>query len=500
MNSLESYKEQCYNIGSPTPSPSKAPLTSLSKTIASEFTFTVPTSSPKSSQTRSKVPVPAASKTTRSRKRSLSSQDSSPTSSPKKSKMMSKEDLKEMFNQQRQENKEIMDKMNTRMDNLYSKLDTITDNNIASNKAVQDTMSDVQVEIRDLKSSVDDNRVKFEEKLVQLEGQFNKFQENALNTMISKEEINDIVRPMIDEVVPKIKDEVKKDILSPVKATWNAIQAEKISEHDHSLIVFGLEAVGNPIEAAGKFLKDDLKVDDETLLKISVKQAFKLGKGEGSKLPPFLIKFGHPSERNLILSHSKNLAGSKIKIEKHIPKNYQEKYKEFKKISWKLKTLPEMDYMTQIIFDAHSLVLRYKRKDAANEKYHWTVHSTFVPPMESKIEGKSSLKVPQGSKATPPPEAAATNKANVAVFMTLKGMAEKQTADTLKNNLKEYLKEEHKELLEEVKVTKRSDLIILYFDSWYTAKAISSTYKSQFNGCDVTFELFAQDDPTKMHL
>ena len=65
------------------------------------------------------------------------------------------------------------------------------------------------------------------------------------------------------------------------------------------------------------------------------------------------------------------------------------------------------------------------------------------------------MKVPPGSKATPPPEASVTSKANVAVFMTLKGMTEKQTADTIKNNLKEYLKEEHKELLEDVKVTKR---------------------------------------------
>ena len=496
MNSLKSYREQCYNIGSPEPNPSKDPLESLSKNLDSEFTFLAPNSSSKTSKTRSKI-VCKIPTTTKSRKRSSSSQEPSTASSPKKSKMMPPEELREMFALQR----ETMSKINTRMDNLYSKLDTITQSNTSTNKAVEDTMSNVQDEIKGLKTSVDDNRVKFESKLVELEEQFNKFQENALSSMITaKEDISSVVRPMIDEIAPKIKDEVKKDILSPLKATWNAIQAEKINEHDHSLIVFGLEAAGNPIEAAGRFLKDNLKVDEETLLKVSIKQAFKLGRGENNKVPPFLIKFGHPSERNTILSHSKNLAGSKIKIEKHIPKNYQEKYKEFKNLSWKLKTMPEMNYMTQIVFDAHTLVLRFKKKDEAGEKYHWTIHSTFVPPMESKSEEKTTLKVPKGVKPTPHPEASATSKANAAIFMTMKGMTEMQTKDTFKDKLNGYLREGDKDLIEDIKVTKRPDLLILYCKSWSDAKMISTSYNTKFDDCEVTFELFAREDPSHKEL
>ena len=499
MNSLESYKNQCYNIGSPSPDPIKVPLASLSKSVASEFSFPAPNTSPKTSKPRTKINCKLPTPT--SRKRGSSSLDPSPTiSASKKSKMMSPEELRERFDLQRKENHEILEKMTSRMDSLFTKLDTITQNNIDSNNAVQDTVNTMQDQVRGLQTSVDDNRVKFESKLVELEGQFNKFQENALNSMVTaKEDIKEVVRPMIEEITPKIKDEVKKELLAPIQATWNTMQAEKVHEHDHSLIIFGLEVAGNTIEAAGKFLRDVLKVSDETLLKISIKEAFKLGKGDGKKVPPFLVKFGHPSERNTILSHSKNLAGSNIKIEKHVPKNYQEKYKEFKKMSWKLKTMPEMDYMTQIIFDAHQLVLRFKKKDIAGEKYHWTIHSTFVPAMDSKGE-MSTLKVPPGTKPTPPPDSSASSKANAALFMTIKGMKEKQTNDTIKKKLDEYLDDDDKDLIDDVKVTNRADLIILYCKTWATAKKISTSYNKKFNDCDVAFELFAQEEPGQQHV
>jgi len=262
------------------------------------------------------------------------------------------------------------------------------------------------------------------------------------------------------------------------------------------MIIFGLEVEGNPLEAAGRFLKEKMKVSNETLLKISLKQAYKLGKGENGKVPPFLIKFGHPQERNMILTHSKHLSGSKIRIERHIPKIYQEKFKDFKKLSWKLKTMPEMDYMTQIIFDSHVLLLRVKKKDTLDEKFHWTVHSSYTPPMDGSADSsRSSLKTPSGTKATPQPDVASRQKANNALFITIKGMTETITADTFQEHLKGYLKEEHKSLLDCVKTTKRPDLFIAYYDSWTTANTIATEYKDQLNGHDVSFELFSPTDP-----
>ena len=71
-----------------------------------------------------------------------------------------------------------------------------------------------------------------------------------------------------------------------------------------------------------------------------------------------------------------------------------------------------MDYMTQIIFHSHVLVLHVKKRDTTSEKFHWTVGKSFERPMDCRVEGKSVQKIPSGTKATPPPDASSRNKAN----------------------------------------------------------------------------------------
>ena len=69
-------------------------------------------------------------------------------------------------------------------------------------------------------------------------------------------------------------------------------------------------------------------------------------------------------------------------------------------------------------------------------------------PMDTNSNPKSTLKVPAGSKATPPPDVKDVDKANGAIFMTIKHMSEKHTAETFKDKLTQYLNEEHKNLIE----------------------------------------------------
>ena len=154
-----------------------------------------------------------------------------------------------------------------------------------------------------------------------------------------------------------------------------------------------------------------------------------------------------------------------------------------------------MDFMTQIIFDSHILVLRVKKRDTATEKFHWVIHSSFEPPMDAGTESKSTLKTPIGTKATPPPAQTNLEKANTAVFITMKGRSEKITVDTFKSIFKNYLNEEHRNALGDVKDTNRPDLMIAYFDSWKTAKTISNAYKEKLGDHEVTFELFAPTNP-----
>ena len=114
MDSLESYKEQVYNLGSPSPNPQKPPLANLSVNVDNDFEFSSPKDFRNRTNNRKKVAPSKIPKVTPSRKRSSCSEEPH-LSSPKKIKMMSQDELRELFT-----------KMNTQMDKLYSKLDTIS--------------------------------------------------------------------------------------------------------------------------------------------------------------------------------------------------------------------------------------------------------------------------------------------------------------------------------------------------------------------------------------
>ena len=129
------------------------------------------------------------------------------------------------------------------------------------------------------------------------------------------------------------------------------------------------------------------------------------------------------------------------------------------------------------------------------EKFHWTIHSSWEPPLNSQSDMASSLKTPVGTLATPPPDPSALAKANTALFMTVTGLNTPQTAESFRSFINEYLKNEFRNAITEVKCTDRSDLFIIYCDNWNNAKAISQ-YKEKLNDHDVTFSLFSQDDPS----
>ena len=211
-----------------------------------------------------------------------------------------------------------------------------------------------------------------------------------------------------------------------------------------------------------------------------------------------MIRFGNPSERNHILTFSKNIEDKQISVEKDIPKAYQKEHKVFKDIAFKLRNMPEMNFQTQIIFDGYYMRLRYKKKDTEHEKFHYIIHSSWKPPMEAAPAEKSSLKTPTGTKATPLPGIDVLARANSSIFMNMKGMTRKNTEDTLKNALKDYLKAEHRDLVTDVKNTKKPDLVVIYCDNWETCNTIATQYKDKFLGHEVSFSLFAKTNPAAM--
>ena len=156
------------------------------------------------------------------------------------------------------------------------------------------------------------------------------------------------------------------------------------------------------IEPDGKnFLKDKLKMNQEALGKVNLKEVIKLGK-DGPKPASVLMKFGHPSERNEALFHSINLEKG-ITVDKHVPEDYRKKYKEFKETAWQLKQVYNNQIQTQVTFDGHLLVLRYKNRDQNDSKFSYTIHSEWWPrPENSSVEvGNRGFKTPVGLKPTP---------------------------------------------------------------------------------------------------
>ena len=532
MNSLESYKDQVYNIGSPSPGPKKSPFKGHPRDFESEFQFSdspCHKSKPKRSATKSKIPkVPSATK--KPTKRKLVETKDISESPLKKLKMISEDQFNQYIKnadekaeatkkdtadqlagilakfEARMDNlaKDTDDtiakglsKFDSRLDGLANKLDKVIKDNIEANDEVKSELVNMKEQVSGLQNSLDDQRIKFENKLVQLEENFSLLSESVMSASTKNiEEIKEALVPIVkEEVIESVKKDLKKEIIPPVKATWNAIQAQKVWEHEHSLLAFGLDSQKNPMEVAEELLKNELDINNENMLKISVKKAVRLGKLEGNKVPPLLVTFGHPSERNLALSHSKNLKNKKISLKKSVPKNYKDEYKKFEDEAFKLRNMPGLEYQTQIIFDSHMMLLRVKLKDTNDNKYHFTTHSSYEPEMESETEAqKSNIKIPKGTKASPIPGMDVMTKANNSVFMTVKGMTEEITEDSFKRELLSYLNAEHRSSVLDFKLKKKG-LAIIFCDSWSSASLIATSYKETFMGHPVNFSLFCTKDP-----
>ena len=96
-------------------------------------------------------------------------------------------------------------------------------------------------------------------------------------------------------------------------SSWKASNlAREVFEHKHGLVVRGvrIDAKDDTTrkEAVKKFIKEDLKASEDLMNRIKIKEVVRLGTDNGAgKPPPLLIKFGHRTERNLLLPLSRNL-------------------------------------------------------------------------------------------------------------------------------------------------------------------------------------------------
>ena len=255
MYSLNSYKEQVYNLGSPQPSPSRSPLKSLPKTDQSEdFEFSSPA-----------IIAPTTPSRNLKRKCVVSKQ----SNSPKKPKMMTPQQIQEMFSGLQS----TISNLSEKMENFSKKLDAQD----SKQETVNQNVNALNATFADFKESIDNNNKVLENKMNLMEGEFVKLQDKV-ETCVAKatEEVKDVVIPMIrDEIAPSLKNEVKKEVLKAVDGSWKAQLAEIVKEHDKSAIVFGLTVSKDAFEDSVNFLENHLKLDKKSVDSILLREAFK---------------------------------------------------------------------------------------------------------------------------------------------------------------------------------------------------------------------------------
>ena len=485
MYSLQSYTEQVYNIGSPKPSPRRSPFLELPvNKDTSEFDFSpVPETDPKVS------PIKISVTTRKPPKRKYERADSDPIveteNSPKRAKMLTKKDKEDFITMIAEQSRlsaesitnSLRQTFESRMDNLQSQ--------------IQDISTDTKGEITNLGTQLKEIKDNTEASLANIHEEFGQLRDMVTETASNNlEELKDTLVPMVkDDVVERVKSEMKAD-LSAVDAIWKASLADKVWEAEHNLLIFNYDVSKAPMEDAKDFLEKELKANAETMGKIYLKRALRLGKGRNGKPPPLLLKFSHPSDRGLIFSLSKNLKGKPFKIEKDVPKLYKKTHADFKEEGWKLRE--HFDYQTQISFNGHLMVLQFRNKSTDSDKFHYINHMEwFPPPSEALSLQKNTLTVPQGTIATPVINPAAKTKAECSFFMS--GMKTELTSDDLKTKFNAFLKPEHKALVTDIKL-KKKDLAIIYCDTWDSCKTVASSY-SEFNGEKVSFKMFAAEKP-----
>jgi hypothetical protein len=474
MYSLATYKEQCYNPGNPNPAPARPPLNSFPKSSETEdFDFTTPV---KVSPIKLKISDRNVTYRDRKCKRKLDNPAPSTSASPlKKAKMLTKDDLREMFEQN---NKDLMDKIDKKLDSK-----------------IEQGFASLTSSISTLQESMNSNNAKMENRMSVLEDDFTKFQDNVIkNANEAKEELKASIVPIVRDTIPEIRTKVKNDVLDAASGAWKANLADKVREHEHSAIAFGLKVSKNPMDDAHSFLEKDLKMNRDSMSKIYMKHAVRLGRGDGKKPPGLLMTFSHPGERNLVLSCSKNLKGTKIKLEKHVPKLYQKEHKSFKNTEWKLKNMPGMNYQTQIIFDGYKMLLRYKVRDTTDVKYQYVIHSEYYPPMDqAESEIISSIHIPAGSLPTPVIPTATATKAAASFFVS--GMTTERTEDAFTEVFKAFVNPGDKASIVEIKLVK-PNLAVIFCKSWGDCSRIVDSKKdSKLNDEKVSFTLFSENPP-----
>ena len=140
------------------------------------------------------------------------------------------------------------------------------------------------------------------------------------------------------------------------------------------------------------------------------------------------------------------------------------------------------------------MLLRYKARDTATQKFQYTTHSEYYPPMsQAASELKSSLHIPPGT--IPSPVISPDIRDRVNNSFTMSGMITERTQDTFKRQFKEYGKTGDRSSILELKLL-RKNMAVIYCKTWEDCKRIISHAKNtKFENEKVFFSMFSEENP-----
>ena len=447
--SLAKYKLQVYNPGSPFPSPKSDPLKAF-PTIA----------------TATADPENPLKITFSTKKRKHTSVSEAESDSPrKKSKMMNEEQIKALFKDLKDENKQTMD---TFKEDFAKQL--------ASDQAeITKALANITTQLGTIVSQ----------------------QSEATQTAKETDARIKAIEDRLDNVENNQGKAVNEDNATPSESSWIATLAKEVFDHEHGLIIHGIKLDGHNDQskkaAIMKFFKEELKASEDLLSKIRIRDVCRLGSDTGSgKLPPILVKLGHPTERNQLLPLSSNLKRG-VDIDKSVPKLYLKTHKEFKRHAWKLKLLHNVQ--TQVVFEGHNMILRYRKKADGVMEYNWETDREWFPKPSDLAASLQNTKTKDPNKHDTP-KIDTTSAAQCSRAVIISGVPESVRMESAISDFKNYFKNEDHARIAEIQY-KSKGVTVLVCTDWDSAKYIANTYKkSKFAEKEIYFTLFSETDPS----
>ena len=457
-DSLANYKLQVYNPGSPYPSPKADSFKAF------------PTVSIANPENPLKLTF---SNRKRSRNSDLEDSEASEVSPKKKLKMMKEEDVKALFRELRDETKNDMDTFKKD----FAK--TFAEEQIKANAQTNSQFTLIQTQLSSITQTLDISDKKAVE---------NKAEADA--RMKALEDRMDQIEKVgaAHEVVKNCND-------TSSDSAWKASLTKDVFEAEHGIIIHGVKLFGANDDArklfVKTFLKEEMKAPEDVLNKVRIKEVSRLGSENAAKPPPILVRFGHPTERNLILPLSSNLKEG-VDVDKNVPKIYLKKHKEFKRYAWKLKLL--YNVKSQVVFDGFNMVVRYKKNDEGVTQFNWVIAKEWHPdPSDLQAALSSSSEKDPNKHDTPIIDISVTAECNKTIIAT--GVKDTVTNENAKSEIFKFIAASDHANISDVRF-KRKGVVLIICKDWMSCNDIAHKYnKKDLLGKQVFLTMFNENDP-----